>query len=94
MKKSFAIALLGGSTKTAAASIGVTYQAVDKWPDVLPRRISQRVLGVWLEKNPHHLPFEERHLIWPELVVVHASSIAGLDLSSQPDFSANQGGAV
>lgn len=37
----------------AAAAIGVTYQAVDKWPDELPDRIADRVLAVLARK---HLP--------------------------------------
>jgi hypothetical protein len=43
MLKTEAIQLLGGSVTAAAAAIGVTYQAVDKWPDVLPQRITDRV---------------------------------------------------
>ena len=43
MLKTEAIHLLGGSISAAAAAIGVTYQAVDKWPDVLPKRIVDRV---------------------------------------------------
>lgn len=45
MNKQTAIELLGGSTATAARTLGVSYQAVMKWPDVLPKRISQRVIG-------------------------------------------------
>lgn len=43
MLKSEAIELLGGSVKDAALAIGVTYQAVDKWPDELPPRLADRV---------------------------------------------------
>jgi hypothetical protein len=43
MRKTEAIQLLGGSVAAAAEAIGVTYQAVDKWPDVLPPRITDRV---------------------------------------------------
>ena len=43
MRKSEAIELLGGSVPAAAEAIGVTYQAVDKWPDPLPTRIADRV---------------------------------------------------
>lgn len=43
MRKSEAIELLGGSIPAAAEAVGVTYQAVDKWPDELPPRITDRV---------------------------------------------------
>lgn len=43
MLKTKAIELLGGSTSTAAHAIGISYQAVDKWPDILPPRIADRV---------------------------------------------------
>ncbi len=45
MLKAKAIELLGGSVATAAEAIGVTYQAVDKWPEELPPRIADRVLA-------------------------------------------------
>ncbi|KTT15840.1 hypothetical protein [Pseudacidovorax intermedius] len=45
MLKSKAIELLGGSIAAAAAEIGITYQAVYKWPDVLPRSIADRVIS-------------------------------------------------
>jgi hypothetical protein len=45
MLKSDAIALLGGDIASAARAIGVTYQAVEKWPDVLPERIADRVVA-------------------------------------------------
>ena len=43
MTKTEAIALLGGSTRIAAQRIGVTRQAVEKWPKVLTTRIRDRV---------------------------------------------------
>jgi hypothetical protein len=46
MFKDEAIDLLGGSAVRAAELMGVTYQAVNKWPPVLPQRIADRVLGV------------------------------------------------
>lgn len=46
MLKDEAIDLLGGSVGRAAELMGVTYQAINKWPEVLPQRISDRVLGV------------------------------------------------
>jgi len=45
MNKTDAIQLLGGSVATAATAIGTSYQAVSKWPDVLPRRIEDRVIA-------------------------------------------------
>lgn len=45
MLKSEAIALLGGDIASAARAVGVTYQAVEKWPDVLPERIADRVVA-------------------------------------------------
>lgn len=43
MKKAEAIEQLGGSVASAAKAIGVSYQAVNQWPDELPRRIVDRV---------------------------------------------------
>ncbi|WP_082987999.1 hypothetical protein [Bordetella bronchialis] len=43
MKKSEAIRLLGGSIASAAKAIGVSYQAVSKWPDDLSPKIEDRV---------------------------------------------------
>lgn len=43
--KTEAIAMLGGSTKSAAQAIGCTVQAVHKWPDVLSARIADRVIA-------------------------------------------------
>lgn len=45
MLKSQAIELLGGSTASAAVAVGITYQAVDKWPEELSSRIEDRVLA-------------------------------------------------
>lgn len=56
MRKTEAIALLGGSVLSAARAIGVTYQAVGKWPEELPQRIADRVQGaLWRIANgvPH-----------------------------------------
>jgi hypothetical protein len=43
MHKSEAIELLGGTIQAAASAVGISYQAVDKWPDELPPRIADRV---------------------------------------------------
>lgn len=56
MLKTEAIELLGGSIQAAAGAVGVTYQAVDKWPDELPQRIADRVqAALWRIANgiPH-----------------------------------------
>lgn len=45
MRKAKAIELLGGTVASAAKAIGISYQAVDKWPDDLPPRIADRVLA-------------------------------------------------
>ena len=55
MLKHKAIELLGGTIAAAADAIGISYQAVDKWPDELPDRISDRVLAVQARR---HLPPE------------------------------------
>ena len=47
MKKKLAIELLGGSAAAAADELGCSYQAVMKWPETLPRRIADRVVGVF-----------------------------------------------
>jgi transcriptional repressor of cell division inhibition gene dicB len=52
MLKAQAIELLGGTVAAAAEAIGVTYQAVDKWPDPLPQRIEDRVhAALWRKAN-------------------------------------------
>lgn len=43
MNKAEAIQQLGGSIPAAAKAIGVSYQAVNQWPEVLPSRIVDRV---------------------------------------------------
>lgn len=53
MLKAKAIELLGGSTASAAKEIGISYQAVDKWPEDLPPRIADRVLAAVARK---HMP--------------------------------------
>lgn len=51
MFKTTAINMLGGTTTAAAHAMGISYQAVDKWPPVLPSRIADRVLGVVARKR-------------------------------------------
>lgn len=45
MDKKQAIDLLGGSPARAAELLGVTPSAVSQWPEELPRRLADRVLG-------------------------------------------------
>lgn len=56
MDKSKAIELLGGTVATAAVMVGVSYQAVEKWPDVLPPRIADRVVAAIARNKPELLP--------------------------------------
>lgn len=53
MLKAKAIELLGGTIASAAEEIGVSYQAIDKWPAELPARIEDRVLAALARR---HLP--------------------------------------
>lgn len=55
MLKTEAINLLGGTIPAAASAVGVTYQAVDKWPEVLPQRIADRVQAA-LWRAAHGIP--------------------------------------
>lgn len=55
MQKAKAIELLGNTVASAAREIGISYQAVEKWPPVLPRRIEDRVIAAVARK---HLPPE------------------------------------
>lgn len=57
MQKAKAIELLGGTIPAAAQAIGISYQAVEKWPDPLPDRIADRVIAA----------IARRHLA-PELI--------------------------
>jgi len=52
MNKQIAIKLLGGSVASAAETIGVTYQAVNKWPEELPQRIVDRVFAAFVRNHP------------------------------------------
>ncbi|ATA55188.1 hypothetical protein CKY39_19700 [Variovorax boronicumulans] len=51
MKKQLAIELLGGTMSAAAKTLGVSYAAVHKWPDSLPRRIADRVEGAYARRK-------------------------------------------
>lgn len=56
MLKTQAIELLGGTRAAAAKAIGISYQAVNAWPDELPPRIADRVYAVWGKKNMPDMP--------------------------------------
>lgn len=43
MKKSTAIKHLGGTGTAAALALGISRQAVSKWPDPLPMKVEKRV---------------------------------------------------
>lgn len=45
MKKSEAIERLGGSITSTAKAVGISYQAVKKWPDQLSQKIADRVIA-------------------------------------------------
>ena len=51
MLKTKAIELLGGSVSAAADAIGISYQAVHKWPDVLPDSIADRVVAAGARRH-------------------------------------------
>lgn len=51
MDKQHAINLLGGTVTDAARAVGVTPGAICNWPDVLPARLSDRVLAAFARKH-------------------------------------------
>lgn len=51
MRKTYAIELLGGSIGSAAETLGVTYQAVAKWPDELTDRIVGNVVMTLIRRG-------------------------------------------
>lgn len=55
MNKAKAIGLLGGTVAEAAKRLGVSYQAVNKWPEELPPRIADRIVAALARE---HLPAE------------------------------------
>lgn len=61
MRKSEAIELLGGSIAAAAEAVGVTYQAVDKWPEELSDRVSDRVqAALWRKARETAAPSDQQ----------------------------------
>ena len=51
MLKTKAIELLGGNITAAASAIGISYQAVNQWPDVLTKPILDRVQAALYRKH-------------------------------------------
>jgi len=51
MNKHQAIELLGGTVSAAADAIGVEYQAIAKWPDLLPPRLQDRVIAALVRQG-------------------------------------------
>lgn len=51
MLKTKAIELLGGTIPAAAEAIGISYQAVNQWPETLPDRIADRVYAALARKK-------------------------------------------
>jgi transcriptional repressor of cell division inhibition gene dicB len=56
MNKKTALKLFDGEPKRLAAAIGITVQAVSKWPDELPSKISDRVEAAYHRLNGAALP--------------------------------------
>lgn len=56
IRKSEAIGVLGGTVGAAAEAMCITYQVVDKWPDVLSNKVSDRVLAAWTRKHIKSIP--------------------------------------
>jgi len=53
-----AIQVCGNKTKLAQA-IGISQQAISKWPDPLPRRIADRVIAACVRKGIDPTPLLE-----------------------------------
>ena len=53
MLKSKALELLGGTARKAATQLGISPQAVSKWPDELSPRIADRVVAAVARKHLH-----------------------------------------
>lgn len=56
MKKEYAIKLLGGTIHSAAESVGISYQAVKKWPDALSPAVADRVIAAVARNDPVSWP--------------------------------------
>lgn len=51
MQKTKAIELLGGSVAKAAEAIGINSQAISQWPELLPRRLEDRVIAACVRRG-------------------------------------------
>ena len=51
-----AIEVLGGTVSATAQAMRITYQAVDKWPEVLSDKVGDRVLAAWTRKHIKNIP--------------------------------------
>lgn len=49
--KQQAIEMLGGSQTAAAKALGITYQAVRKWPEALTPDIENRLIGMLVRRR-------------------------------------------
>jgi len=70
MDKTNAIEILGGTAASAASAIGITPQAFGQWPDVLTRRLEDRVIAAIARRRlpPEAFrPAPDRPLIWPDV---------------------------
>lgn len=63
MKKENAINILGGSISLAAKKIGISYQAVAKWPDELTPAIADRVIAAVAIADPDQWPRVAKSLV-------------------------------
>lgn len=69
MKKTDAIQKLGGTKAAAAKAVGISYQAVDKWPEELPTRIRQRVQAAFVREHPN-----DWAQWWPDLFLLETAN--------------------
>ncbi|MEY4953559.1 MAG: hypothetical protein RL299_1983 [Pseudomonadota bacterium] len=60
MDKQHALELLGGSIPLAAKKIGITYQAIEKWPAVLTPAIRDRVQAALYREMTSRKPRKPR----------------------------------
>ena len=60
MLKTQAIELLGGSVAAAAKAVGITYQAVGKWPAVLTPALRDRVQAALYRQHLARKPRNKR----------------------------------
>lgn len=73
MDKSTAIELLGGTHAEVARQVGVSAQAVSQWPEVLPRRIADRVQAALWRKSQIQQP------------AANVSAFGDLDVAHTPE---------